>query len=145
MGPGVTPEQALFCQQAQALASMVNVNTAVLNVANQQNTALLNGVPIQSGQTLLSGMPVPSPVSHAKRQADARIAELEAKLAAVEAELAEREAAVAAQGAVISLLTQPAAVVQEPSPIANALAAWSGRGGVDQWSGMPLSVGRWVK
>src|SRR6185437_1040753 len=45
--------------------------------ANQRNT------------TLLSGMPVPSPVSHAKQQADARIAELEAKLATLTAALAE--------------------------------------------------------
>lgn len=101
---GTTPEQMLFCRQTTA------------------NTASAAGV------SMLSGMPVPSPVSHAKRQAEARIAELEAKLAAAEAIIAA---------------IQP--IEHAVSPFANALAAWPGRGGVDQWSGMPLSVGRWVK
>lgn len=97
--PGSSPEEMLFCRATTA------------------------------GATLLSGMPVPSPVSHAKQQADAKIAELQAKLAALEA--------------MVSAL-QPV-VPPARSPLANAIAAWPGRGGVDQWSGMPLSVGRWVK
>ena len=108
---------------------------------NQQNTILQQqafGAANQQNTTLLSGMPVPSPVSHAKQQADARIAELQAKLDAAEAALAERDAVLAIRGAVLALLTEPKA----PSPFANALSAWPGRGGVDQWSGMPLSVGR---
>jgi len=149
--PGETPEQRLFCQQQNAVIAQ---NMGIATNQNgwypvpedwQQNTILQHqafDAANQQNRTLLSGMPVPSPVSHAKQQADARIAELQAKLDAAEAALAERGAlwAVVADAA-LALLAEPEA----PNPLANALSAWPGRGGVDQWSGMPLSVGRSVK
>lgn len=111
---GTTPEQMLFCRQTTA------------------NTASAAGV------SMLSGMPVPSPVSHARQQADAMLAALQAKLDAAEAALAAAETEIARLGS-------PAPVAAGRSPFINALASWPGRGGVDQWSGMPLSAGRWVK
>jgi len=150
--PGETPEQRLFCQQQNAVTAQ---NMGIATNQNgwqprpeewyiQQSTLQQQAFEAANRQntTLLSEMPVPSPVSHAKQQADARIAELEAKLAAAEEARADLVAQVAVQGAVILSLAEPIAWEEAPNPFANALSAWPGRGGVDQWSGMPLSVGR---
>ena len=132
-----------FCQRKNAVTAQ-NVGIATNQNGwypvpedwqhNQQNTILQQqafGAANQQNTTLLSGMPVPSPVSHAKQEADALLAALQAKLDAAEAEIAR--------------LKQPAIEPAEPSPFVNALSVWPGRGGVDQWSGMPAFVGRGVK